>query len=110
MALFIAGQKIVTDTEGFLKDREQWNDSVARALAQSHSLDLNAQHLQILRLMRQHFTAKEFKMSMRKVVAIIRENIGEQQASSLYLMQLFGSSPAKMIAKLAGLPKPKNCL
>ena len=33
-----------------------------------------------------------------------------EKGQSRYLMGLFGGSPAKLSAKIAGLPKPENCL
>jgi tRNA 2-thiouridine synthesizing protein E len=47
---------------------------------------------------------------MRPLVKQVREQLGEDKANSIYLMQLFPGSPAKLLAKIAGLPRPTNCL
>jgi tRNA 2-thiouridine synthesizing protein E len=47
---------------------------------------------------------------MRILVKHVRSQLGEEKGNSIYLMQLFPGSPAKLASKLAGLPKPDNCL
>jgi tRNA 2-thiouridine synthesizing protein E len=47
---------------------------------------------------------------MRPLVKLVKEQLGEDCGSSVYLMGLFGGSPAKTAAKIAGLPRPTNCL
>ena len=47
---------------------------------------------------------------MRPLVKYCRLNLGADKGSSIYLMSLFPGSPAKLGSKIAGLPKPENCL
>ena len=46
---------------------------------------------------------------MRPLCKQVTAELGVEKGKSLYLNKLFGS-PAKIAAKLAGLPKPKNCI
>jgi len=36
--------------------------------------------------------------------------LGADKGNSLHLNKLFNGTPAKLAAKLAGLPRPTNCL
>lgn len=36
--------------------------------------------------------------------------LGPDKGNSMHLNRLFNGTPAKLAAKLAGLPKPTNCL
>jgi len=110
MSIEVNKQNIATDSEGFLIDRTQWSEQVALQIAEKHSMQLSETQMAILKLVRKHLTNKAYRLSMRRLVALIATHLNREQANSLYLMQNFGTSPAKMIAKLAGLPKPKNCL
>ena len=47
---------------------------------------------------------------MRPLVKYIGQELGKDKGSSLYLLSLFPGSPARLASKLAGLPKPDNCL
>ena len=48
--------------------------------------------------------------AMRPLAKYIKLHLGAEKANSIYLMQLFPQSPAKYLAKIAGLPRPENCL
>lgn len=71
---------------------------------------LTPEHVEILILARKFYAEYGFSPSMRPLIKIIGMNLSADKAHSIYLMKLFPQSPAKVVAKLAGLPKPKNCL
>jgi tRNA 2-thiouridine synthesizing protein E len=47
---------------------------------------------------------------MRVLVKLVARELGREKGNSLYLLRLFPDSPAKLAAKIAGLPRPTNCL
>lgn len=110
MALQVNGKPVQTNNEGFLIDSSDWNDLVCEALSNAHSIELTDNHWEVLRLLRDYCDQGNEPPSMRHLSKEIKNNLGEKKARSIYLMRLFGSSPAKMAARLAGLPRPKNCL
>lgn len=110
MPLFIADKAIATTAEGFLKKREDWTPEVANALARAHSIELLPAHWEIMDLLRDYCDRGNEPPSMRELVKEIRAKLDQDRAKSIYLMRLFGPSPAKMAARLSGLPRPKNCL
>ena len=46
----------------------------------------------------------------RPLVKLVGPRLGPAKGRSIYLRQLFPDSPAKLAARLAGLPRPDNCL
>ena len=46
----------------------------------------------------------------RALVNYTKQQFGKAKGNSLYLMGLFPGSPALVGSRIAGLPKPKNCL
>ncbi len=48
--------------------------------------------------------------SNRLFVKAVKEALGEDKGNSIYLMQLFPGTPAKTACRIAGLPRPTNCL
>lgn len=107
--LVSAGRGFETTNEGFLKYPDQWNRDVAEALAEAHGLQLTESHWQVLDLLRNYFDAGNEPPSMRKLSGLLKSELDSKNSGSIYLMKLFGPSPAKMAARLAGIPKPKNC-
>lgn len=98
------------DDQGFLIDLSQWNEQVAEAIAQEENIVLTAAHWEILLLLRDFYQEYAISPAMRILVKTVGEKLGPDKGQSLYLLKLFPGSPAKVAAKIAGLPKPTNCL
>ena len=47
---------------------------------------------------------------MRPLVNLLREQGAADLASSIALLRLFPNSPARLAAKISGLPRPDKCL
>jgi tRNA 2-thiouridine synthesizing protein E len=101
---------LALDPAGFLKDWTSWTNDVAHELATNEGVTLTDAHWVIINLARQFYQEFDHAPSQRPLARYIKIHLGAEKAGSIYLMQLFGQSPAKMIALLSGLPKPKNCL
>ncbi|MCB2526902.1 TusE/DsrC/DsvC family sulfur relay protein, partial [Listeria monocytogenes] len=54
----------------------------------------------------------EFQLSPanRPLIKYVAQRLGPDKGNSLHLNHLFKGAPAKLGAKLAGLPTPSNCL
>ncbi len=106
----IAGQAIELDAEGYLTDLAQWQPAVAEYLARGDGLELTDAHWEIIYLLRAFYAQYQHSPAMRPLVKAVKLQLGEEKGRSIYLMSLFPQSPAKVAARLAGLPKPDNCL
>jgi tRNA 2-thiouridine synthesizing protein E len=98
------------DKEGFLRDLTQWNRDVASELALRESITLKVEHWDVISTLRDFYDRTDVSPSMRPFVKLIKNELGDDKGTSIYLMELFGGSPAKTAAKIAGLPRPTNCL
>ena len=98
------------DKEGFLVNLDDWNEETAKELALREGIELSEYHWEIIQLLRQFY--KEFGLSpaMRPFSKYIKQHLNADKAGSIYLLTLFPGSPAKLASKIAGLPKPDNCL
>jgi tRNA 2-thiouridine synthesizing protein E len=100
----------LTDSEGFLLHLQDWNECVAEQLAAGENISLTDAHWEIILLTRQFYQQYKLSPAMRPLVNYIRQQLGADRGNSIYLLGLFPDSPAKRISKIAGLPKPDNCL
>ena len=110
MSFTIDNQRIETDGDGFLCRLDDWNKAVAEQLAATEGLVLSEEHWEMLRLVRQFYNEFQLSPAMRPLVKYTAQCLGAEKGRSIYLLKLFPGSPAKLIAKIAGLPKPENCL
>ena len=100
----IAGVHVELNEEGFLTDPGQWNEEVAVELARREGIDpLTDRHWQVIRFMRSEYEAKGTGPTVRVLGKTSGVPIKE-------LYQLFPKGPAKLAAKIAGIPKPRGCI
>jgi len=99
-----------TDKDGYLRNPADWSPAVAEELARQSGIALTAAHWQVIELAQAFHRTYDLSPDMRPLVKWVRAHLGEAQGSSLHLLKLFPGSPARLAAKIAGLPRPANCL
>jgi len=99
----IAGTDVHVDNEGFLTDYEEWTEDLARQLAANIGIELTDTHWKALRFMRDDFKAKGESPTLRRVT-------NEAGIPTKDLFTLFPKKPAKKMAYIAGVPKPRGCV
>ena len=98
------------DQEGFLLDHRDWSPEPAVEIATREGIDLLEAHWEIIDLLRRYYQTFDSSPAMRPLVKYCARELGPEKGKSVYLMSLFPGSPAKLGSKIAGLPKPDNCL
>ncbi|MDD1507621.1 TusE/DsrC/DsvC family sulfur relay protein [Pseudomonas sp. CNPSo 3701] len=109
-ALIVNDRSIELDKDGYLLELQDWSGEVAAALAAREQLDLSAEHWEILELLRAFYAEFQLSPANRPLIKYVALKLGPDKGNSLHLNRLFNGAPAKLAAKLAGLPKPTNCL
>jgi tRNA 2-thiouridine synthesizing protein E len=100
----IAGVDVDLNEEGFLTDPSQWTEEVAVELARREGIDpLTERHWEVIRFMRAEHEAKGTGPTVRVLAKASGVPVKE-------LYQLFPKGPAKLAAKIAGIPKPRGCI
>ena len=110
MQIHVDGNEIDLDQDGYLSNLNDWNELVAEALAEQENISLSAEHWEIIRLLQEFYKEFELSPAMRALVKYTEKKLGSEKGRSIYLLQLFPPSPAKIASKIAGLPRPTNCL
>ena len=100
----IAEAPVDVDAEGFLSDPAQWNEQIADAIAAQNGIpELTERHWLVVRFMRDRYLQTGTAPSIR--------SLGKESGVPIKeLYQLFPKGPAKLAAKIGGIPKPKGCI
>jgi dissimilatory sulfite reductase related protein len=100
----IADAPVEVDGEGFMAKPEQWNETIAAAIARENGIrELTDRHWLVVRFMRERYLATGNAPSIR--------SLGKESGVPVKeLYQLFPRGPAKLAAKIGGIPKPKGCI
>lgn len=108
--LKIGDRDIPLDKEGYLVNLSDWDENVAAALALEEEITLSPGHWEVINLLRIFYNRHQMSPANRALVNLVKRDLGPDKGKSVYLMKLFMGSPAKTVSKIAGLPKPENCL
>ena len=103
-ATLIANRSVDVDAEGFLTDATQWDEELAKELARDAGIaELTERHWLVVRFMRERFLQTGTAPSIR--------SLGKESGVPVKeLYELFPKGPAKLAARIAGIPKPKGCI
>lgn len=99
----IDGHEIHVDDEGFMTEYSEWDESVGAALAAQIGIEMTDEHWAAIRFLRTDFADQGETATLRRV-----STLGEIPTKRLF--ELFPKKPAKKMAYVAGLPKPRGCV
>jgi tRNA 2-thiouridine synthesizing protein E len=100
----IANIDVDLNDEGFFVNPDQWTEEMVPDLARREGIEpVTETHWQVIRFMRSEFLAKGTGPTVRVLGKTSGVTIKE-------LYQLFPKGPAKIAAKIAGIPKPRGCI
>jgi TusE/DsrC/DsvC family sulfur relay protein len=100
----LAGTPVEVDAEGFLVKPEQWTKEMGEEIARSAGIEqLTDRHWQVIDFMRNTYLDTGSAPSMRALGKTSGVAIKE-------LYELFPKGPAKLAAKIGGIPKPRGCV
>jgi TusE/DsrC/DsvC family sulfur relay protein len=100
----VAGIEVEVNDEGFFVDPDRWTEAMAPELARNEGIDsLTEDHWRVIKFMRQEYQEKGTGPTVR----ILGKTSGIPVKE---LFALFPKGPAKLAAKIAGIPKPRGCI
>ena len=100
----LASTSVQRDGEGFFTDPGQWTEQMADDVARENGIsELTDRHWIVIRFMRNAYLENGSAPSIRTLGKASGVPIEE-------LYQLFPKGPAKLAAKIAGIPKPRGCI
>jgi TusE/DsrC/DsvC family sulfur relay protein len=99
-----AGSSVEVDGEGFMTDPQQWSREIGEQIAAENGVaELTDRHWMVIDFMREAYLENGTAPSIRTLGKASGVPIKE-------LYQLFPKGPAKLAAKVAGIPKPRGCI
>lgn len=110
MPIEMNGQTIETDEEGYLTNRTDWNEDIAKEMARLDSCELTENHWAVINFLREYYEEYQIAPAVRVLTKAIGKKLGPDMGNSKYLYELYPYGPAKQACKYAGLPKPTGCV
>ena len=98
------------DQDGHLVDHQDWSPDVAQLMAAQNGLALTEQHLIILQQVREFYQRFEHAPATRPLLRFLAKQLGDQISNAQLMADFQTGLVARTLSRLAGLPKPANCL
>jgi len=99
-----AGRAVKVNDEGFFENPDEWTEEMAPEIAKSEGIDeLTEAHWQVIKFMRAEYEERGTGPTVRVLGKTSGVSVKE-------LYKLFPKGPAKVAAKIAGIPKPRGCI
>jgi tRNA 2-thiouridine synthesizing protein E len=98
------------DQDGHLVDYTIWNESVAQELANTLELELTPWHFEILNAVRQFYAQFGHSPATRPLIKFLMKTVGPEVDNAMLQDKFQTGLVARHLSRLAGIPKPANCL
>ncbi|MEZ7922323.1 MAG: TusE/DsrC/DsvC family sulfur relay protein [Acinetobacter towneri] len=98
------------DQDGHLLDYTVWNEQVAQELAQSLELELTAWHFEVLHAVRQFYQQFGHSPATRPLIKFLMKTVSPEINNAVLQEKFNTGLVARQLSRLAGIPKPANCL
>ncbi|WP_323841344.1 MULTISPECIES: TusE/DsrC/DsvC family sulfur relay protein [unclassified Moraxella] len=99
------------DGDGHLTDHTLWTPSTAQQLADTLNIKLDGIHYRILDEVRAFFDKYHHSPATRPLIKHLSQSLPDDEIDNAKLQRLFNTGlVARHINRIAGLPKPPNCL
>ena len=98
------------DQDGHLVDYTIWNEAVAQELASTLNLELTVWHFEVLHAVRQFYAQFGHSPATRPLIKFLMKTVSADINNAVLQEQFNTGLVARHLSRLAGIPKPPNCL
>jgi len=107
--LLVNGREIETDSEGYIRNLDDWSEDYAVALAKQEGLELTEEHWEVIRYLRQYYQEHSIQAQVRNMIKHFAEVWGKERGNNHYLHAIFPmGGPQKQGNRMAGLLRTKG--
>ncbi|MGE5168887.1 MAG: TusE/DsrC/DsvC family sulfur relay protein [Rudaea sp.] len=107
--LRVGERRIATDSEGYLRNLDDWCEEFVQAQAACEQLPLTDEHWQVIRFLRAYFHEHGVQAQVRAMIRHFAQLWGPERGNNQHLHAIFPrGGPQKQGNRLAGLLRTKG--
>lgn len=107
--LEVKGKIILTDSEGYIVNMDEWSEDFVLAQAEREGLELTNEHWEVIMFLRKYYEEHGVQCEVRKMVKHFKVVWDQERGGSTYLHRIFPrGGPQKQGNRLAGLLRTKG--
>ena len=109
MGIDVNGKNIETTPSGFRVNIEDWNEEVAKVIADEEDLELTDKHWDVVNYLRNEYINNgENQPNTRNIVKAMAKAWGDKKLNAKVLYDLFPGNPSKQPGRIGGLPESRR--
>jgi len=108
MALEVGGRNIELTETGFLVNMDDWDEEVAKALAESDGITLTQDHWDVINYLRDEYLNNNGNQPNNRVMLKDMGAKWGRKVNSKDLFDLFPGNPSKQAGQIGGLPESRR--
>lgn len=93
------------DPDGHLLELDDWDETVARSIAESQGIQLTDKHWQVVQFARDHYRTFANADNARQLLDAMEARFASE-GGRRFLYQLFPNGPVSTASRIAGVPVP----
>lgn len=93
------------DAEGYLIEPTDWNEDVAKVLAEGENIQLTDEHWDVIHFMRAFYEENQIAADARYVIKHLGERVGKDAQKELSILFPYGY--VQQACKIAGMRRPR---
>jgi tRNA 2-thiouridine synthesizing protein E len=107
--LRVGDRDVETDSEGYLRNLDDWCEDFVHAQAQAEGLALSEEHWQVVAFLRAYYAEHGVQAQVRAMIRHFAQTWGPERGNNHYLHEIFPrGGPQKQGNRLAGLLRTKG--
>ena len=105
----VNGREVLTDSEGYLVDPNDWSEAFVRSQAELEGLKLTGEHWEVIRFLRAWFAQRGRQAAVRDMIQHFCRQWDAAKGNNRYLHELFpNGGPQKQGNRLTGILRTKG--
>lgn len=108
MSLEINGKTVELTPNGYLANIEDWNEDLAKVIAEQEGVELTDKHWDLMNYLREEYlTNNQNQPNTRNIVKAMSEK-WDTKCNQKDIYDLFPKDPSKQGGRIAGLPESRR--
>ncbi len=108
MTISVNGKEIATTPSGFLESIDDWNEDIAKVIAEDEKVELTDRHWDVVNYLRDEFINNAGNQpNTRNMVKVLGKK-WDEKISAKDLYSLFPGDPSKQGGRIGGLPESRR--
>ena len=108
--LVVNEKAINVDREGYLLDPADWDEEVARVIADKENIELTDDVWEVVNFVRENFEWNQCIPEHRRLLQELRRRHGKEKATRRYVYGMFPYGYGQQACKIAGMRVPLKLL